>query len=61
LQQAQKNCPDAQTGDRAQQPAQVVARRATDGIAERTLEPAAIHAVISLQVSNGRLDGLPPA
>jgi len=30
-------------------------------VAQRALQPAAIHAVILLQVPNRRLDGLPPA
>src|SRR5450830_1052917 len=52
----QKKRLNAQTGNGAQQPAQVVARSTTDGvqrIAQSTLQPTAIHAVIGLQVPNG--------
>ena len=63
VQQVQKKWPQAQTGDRTQQPAQVVARGTADRlhrIAQRALQPAAVYPVIGLEVSDRRLDGLVP-
>lgn len=55
--------PDAQAGHGTQQPAQVVARRATEGvqrIAHGALEPAPVHPVIGLPGADGRRNGLAP-
>ena len=63
VQQVQKKWPQAQTGDRTQQPAQVVARGTADRlhrIAQRALQSAAVYPVIGLEVSDRRLDGLAP-
>ena len=48
-------------GDRPQQPSQVVARRTqhrVQRIAKTALEPAAINAMVGLQVTDDRLHGL---
>lgn len=50
-----------QTNDGPRQPSDVVALRTdqcAQRIAERTLQPATIHAVVCLGVPDGRLDGL---
>ena len=63
LMQAQKSRPDAQPCDRAQQPAQVVARRTANRvqrIAQHALEPATIQPVIRLQMPDRRLHRLAP-
>src|SRR5215831_7946821 len=59
--QAQRDWPDAQSGNRAQQPAQVEARRAQhrmQRIAGGTLEPAAPQSVILFDVADDRFDCL---
>jgi len=62
--QVQKNRRDAQPGNGAQQPAQVVARSAQHRMQRVTvgaLEPAALQSVVVLGMTDGRLDGLAPA
>ena len=61
LQSSNKGELRSETGDCPQQPADVVARstaQSVQRIAERTLQPAPIHAVVGLGVSDQRLDGL---
>jgi hypothetical protein len=49
--------------DRPDQPAQVEAdgaQHGVQGIAQCPLQPAAFHAMVVFEVTDGRLDGLPP-
>ena len=63
-QESQKRRLDTAAGDRAQQPAQVVAGGAQHGVQRVThgaRQPAAIHAVVRLRMADGRLQLLSDA